>query len=118
MYAILSSQGEMTLREVVKECHDDKFAPIVVIKNGENTVIPLFNSDSVLRRFVERNLPKDWIFGSVSLTIRDLHWMEAKSWKFHVFEHPRKLKDIADFDVGILEYEEAPSVLKESKSSF
>lgn len=112
MYAVLCTQGEMTAKELLKECPENKFAPVLVMRNEEGTIVPVFKSEDMAARFTKRNLPKEWgIFGAIPLTIRDCEWMEEKQWKFCLLTFPRKLVDVVEFDIEILEYEESPDVL-------
>ena len=111
MFAILCTQGEMTARELFKECKENKFAPILIMRNEEGTIVPIFHNQDTAHKFTKRNVPKEWaIFGAVQLTPRDCEWMEMKGWKFCLLDFPRKLKDVVDFDVEILEYDEVPDV--------
>lgn len=111
MFAVLCTQGEMTAFQVLKECRKDKFAPILVMRNEGESVVPLFPSQKVAARFVDRNLPKEWgVTGAVQVTEQDLEFLEGKGHRFCLLNFPRKLTDIVEFDIEILEYVEAPAI--------
>jgi hypothetical protein len=114
MYAVLCTQGHMTVQEIMRECRENRFSPILsmVAHGDDEVIIPVSKNQNVLQKFAKRNLPKSWgLGGAVALTDRDLKWLESKGFKFCNLEFPRKLKDVVEFDIEILEYEEAPDVM-------
>lgn len=112
IYAVLCSQGEMSVQELFRECRQNKFAPILVMRQDDGpTIVPCFKTQETTYKFVKRNIPKEWaVFGAVELTVQDLEWMESKGWQFSLMDFPRKLTDVVDFDVEILEYDDEPMV--------
>lgn len=113
MFGILCTQGHMSPRQIKTECVEQKFAPLLVMKaNGdEDTILPVFTSQHTAMKFARRNLPKAWgLGGAVVLTQRDLDWFRDKGFAFSQMSFPRKLKDVVDFDIEILEYDESPDI--------
>ena len=111
MYVILCGQDHMSYSDMAKECSTGKWLPILVMRTGEeSTIVPVFESVNTAIGFIRRNLPKDWICGTVPLRMRDAEWMDEHHWKAIKFDFPRKLKDIVEFDVEILEYEKEHNV--------
>ena len=74
-------------------------------KKEPETVVPVFDSTQIAAKFAKRNLPHDWLCGSVILRRRDAEWMDNKGWRAKKLDYPRKLANTVDFDIEILEYE-------------
>jgi hypothetical protein len=108
---VLCTQGEMSLGEVLRECRNDCWVPLLVMRPDEGPpVVPVFPLEETARDFARRNLPKKWVHGAVALTDRDLEWMDSKGWDVVRYDFPRKLKDVVEFDIEILEFDEPPEV--------
>jgi hypothetical protein len=97
----------MTAKEIKEECISGKWLPILVMRTNseDNPIVPMFDSVSVVSKFIKRNLPPNWLCGIVDLCPQDAQWMDSKGWKAIKFDYPRKMKDIVDFDVEIIEFE-------------
>jgi hypothetical protein len=95
----------MTAQEMKVECGTQKWVPILVIREKDRPIVPVFEDPHIAMRFARRNLPEEWFCGTVELDIRDAKWMDKKGWQAIKFTYPRVLKDVFVFDVEILEYE-------------
>jgi hypothetical protein len=97
----------MSAQEIRAECAIEKWLPILVMrpKNEPGTVVPVFDSAYVAHKFAKRNLPSNWLCGTVVLRRRDAEWMDDKGWRAKKLDYPRKLTNVVDFDIEILEYE-------------
>jgi hypothetical protein len=102
----------MSYRDMAKECKDDKFLPILVMRVKDEVIIPVFSLVNVAVGFIKRNLPQEWVCGVVVLGLEEAQRMDAKGWKAIEYRFPRKLRDIVDFDVEILECEKVSINLK------
>ena len=101
----------MSVRDVVAECVPGKWVPLLVMRHEGKVILPLFTETSVARRFVERNVGRKWISGTVNVTLEDAKWIDDKGWAPAVYEFPRRLKEAVEFDVEILEYEDDREVV-------
>ena len=101
----------MTVTDVQKECVFEKWVPLMVMRMNDKVILPCFRHTDVARRFIERNLPKGTVCGVVNLTIRDAEWIDEKGWSPAVYDFPRKLTDVVEFDVEILEYDSDHEVI-------
>jgi len=105
LYAIVCTQGNMKLQDIRNECLAQKWVPLLVFHQDDKTILPLFESATVARRFSERNLPKKWLTGAVNLDLRDGEIIGKKDIQCVVYQFPQKLKDFVEFDVEIHEYD-------------
>jgi len=97
----------MSAQEVKAECGVEKWLPILVMRSEKEPgpVVPVFDSPHVAAKFARRNLPSNWLCGIIDLRRRDAEWMDSRGWRAKKLDYPRKLKDVVDFDIEILEYE-------------
>jgi hypothetical protein len=112
MFAVISTDGQLGLKELEKECCKGKWIPLCVLKNRETGEIylPIFNLEDICRRFAIRNLPKEWSKGSVLLTQEDYQKLDSKGFKFMLFDFPRIVNDDRDYELTfeIHEFDEQP----------
>lgn len=106
MYAIVCTQGEMSFKDVKDECVSGKWIPILVMRVDGETIIPLFESQQMAYRFRARNLPKKWICGVINVPLAEAQWLDSKGFKAVTFRYPRKLGDIVEFDIEVMECQE------------
>lgn len=105
-YCLFCTQNHMTRKELKEECSQGKWLPMLIMRTEDNDIIlPCFDTVEIARQFIRRNLPKDWVCGTVDLHKKGAQWMDAHGWKAIKFTFPRKLKDVVQFDVEILEFE-------------
>ena len=110
-YCILCAQNYMTYQDMVKECTKEKWLPVLVMRAAEDTpIVPVFDNIETANKFIKRNLPKDWLCGTIPMSLRDATWMDEHGWKAIKFSFPRRLTDVVKFDVEILEYEQNHNV--------
>jgi hypothetical protein len=95
----------MTKKEFREECSSGKWLPILVMRTEEKIIVPIFDTALMAGQFVKRNLPQNWLCGVVDLQVKDAQLMDDRGWEAIKFTFPRKLKDVVDFDVEILEFE-------------
>lgn len=102
----------MSLNDISKECVKQKWVPLLVYrrKGSEQPILPIFALLDTARAFSKRNLPKDWLKGTVSLTDVDIEEIKSRGWVMESFDYPRKMKDLPDIEFGleIHEFAEEP----------
>ena len=112
MFALISTDGQLGIKELEKECVKGKWIPLCVLKNRqtEEIYLPIFNLEDICRRFAVRNLPKDWSKGSVLLTQEDYLALDQKGWKFMIFDFPRVVNNDSEYELtfAIHEFLEQP----------
>lgn len=84
MIAILRTDGEITPKEISKECRQEKWIPLAS-KDGK---VILFNDQDTANSFIKRNIPKHHIRGSIRLTKTELDNIPNKL----VLEFPNKME--------------------------
>jgi hypothetical protein len=104
IYAIVCAQNEMSYQDVAKECTQEKWVPLLVMRADDDLIIPLFEDVRIAKQFAKRNLPESWLSGVVNITEDDAAFIDAKGWNHVLYNYPRKVKDIVKFDIEILEY--------------
>ena len=96
----------MSFRDILKECKEQNWIPILVMRSGDETIVPLFNFASIAHKFAKRNLPKKWFssgrLGSMQVTPDDEELMKAKGWTLLPMTFPRKMD--YEFDIEVWEY--------------
>lgn len=106
LFALVCTQGHMKFEEIQKECVPGKWAPLVVYRQDDKTILPLFESPKLARRFAERNLPKEWLTGIVNLNPPDGAILDKKGILQKLFTvFPNKLTDIVEFDIVVHEFD-------------
>ena len=103
MLCILCGQGHMSYQDMLKECQSENWLPVLVMRMNGQTILPMFPNERLAAGFIRRNLPKEWTTGVIAITSEDADQMDEKGWKAIEFTFPRKVKDIVEFDVEVIE---------------
>lgn len=104
LFAIVCGQNHMSKKDMMTECKAEKWVPILVMRPDENyCMVPLFQDHRMCYRFAKRNLPPDWICGVIPI---EVEWLSDRGWEPLLYGYPHKVKDLTQFDVEILEFEE------------
>lgn len=101
MFAILCTDGQMSVNDVAKECVSGQWAPLLVYRHkGDQTpIIPMFEDAFTAHSFAKRNMKPP--FGAVRLSDEDLASIKVKGWITDLMQFPRKLKDRQDIELGL-----------------
>lgn len=118
-FFMFATFGEMTVKNIVDECHVQRWLPVLVARPKEpqgQTLIPCFNTRDHAMQFGFRNLSKKHLFGTLNLATPErakleAEWVAKRGWKIELFTHPRLIKNQYDFDVEIIETDAAPNIL-------
>jgi hypothetical protein len=110
MISIICTDGQLGLTEIQKECVKGKWIPLLVLKQNNNLILPIFNLVEIARKFIKRNLPKEWNHGCVFLCEDDIVAIKKRDWKIEIFDFPRKVNENPEIELGfeIHEFEEEP----------
>jgi hypothetical protein len=120
-WLVFATLGEMKITDVIRECQPGSWAPVLVFRDGDKTVVPILATQDHAIRFAQRNLPKGQVFGTVVLTSEDVEKISkeftAKGFTFVELSHPKKMASKAD--VEVYEFVSAPDVygIKSDSSS-
>jgi hypothetical protein len=100
----------MDLSEVRNECVPGKWVPIFGFRSNseDSPTIPLFHNEETAKKFIKRNLPKEWWHGGVELTDADIEWMKSKGWILKEMNFPHLVTNYK-YGVEILEFSEQPN---------
>ena len=103
-YAIVSTEGQMSHFDVLRECPQGWLPVLVFRKRGEaRSVIPTFVDSAVAHRFRQRNLPKGWVCGVVELSREEIAELARRGVREWPCTYPHKVRDYSEFCVEILE---------------
>jgi len=110
MIAIICTDGQLSHKDIQRECIKQKWIPLLTLKSQEKTILPVFNLADIAYKFVVRNLPKEWKHGCVHLTNDDIATIIKKNWTIQPMDFPRKIKDNPEFEMSfeIHEFTEEP----------
>jgi hypothetical protein len=112
MIAIICTDGQMGIDDLQKECVSGKWIPLLVLRDRKTKEIhlPVFNLEDVVRKFVGRNLPKNWKHGCVYLADDDIATIIENGWQFMPMDFPRKVNEHPDYELSfeIHEFSEEP----------
>lgn len=106
-WTVMYTQGMMTKRNIIDECHRQGWAPFLAFKEGETFIVPVFAKDDVARRFAKRNIPKDHLWGLVAPTDEEWNFIRERGWELREFSYPHRLE--AALDVVIVEFHAKPN---------
>lgn len=104
MFAILATDGQVSINEVHYECAPGKWIPIFVYRDAKNPdvpVVPLFHQEKDAKTFIKRNVPAEWVRGGVHVTARDIAWMRKQGWQIEEMSYPRRMTDLKDIQFGV-----------------
>ena len=70
MMAILCTDGQLKLREVERECVNQKWIPLLTFKleKDESIYLPIFSIEDTAKSFIKRNLPRSWTHAGIYLS--------------------------------------------------
>ena len=104
-YVPLTTSNEMSVADVVRECHAEKWAPVIVMKTENRIVVPVFSLHDVAMKFIFRNFGKIVEPTSGTIGINEEHFdiFINKGWEVEIFNFPRK---ITTLEIEIVEIPE------------
>lgn len=115
MMAILCTDGQLGINDVIKECISQKWIPILTYKHKESTEIyvPIFSIQETAKDFIKRNLPKKWLKACIHLSDAEIQTINRLNWKLEHFSFPRKIAENPMIKLGfeIIDFQEEPSFL-------
>lgn len=117
-YFVFATLGEMTVKDIIGECHAQGWVPVLVARAKEPaapTLVPSFATKEQALKFGQRNLGKTHVFGVLTLTAEErarleADWVAQRGWKIEYLDHPRLLKNTHQLDVEVFELLEKPDV--------
>jgi len=104
-YVPLTTNNEMSVAEVVRECHSENWAPVIVMKIEDRTIVPFFKQHDTAMKFIFRNFGKKVrpTSGTIGLNEEHFEIFTNKGWEIEIWDFPRK---IATLEIGIVEIPE------------
>lgn len=105
MISIICTDGQLGVNEIKKECIAGKWIPLLVLRKGEDVILPVFNLIDIAKNFTKRNLPKEWKHGCVYLCKDDIAAIIKKGWKIEPFNFPKKINENIEIEMGFEIYE-------------
>jgi|3_EtaG_2_1085321.scaffolds.fasta_scaffold00152_5 hypothetical protein len=94
----ISSDGQMTGQEMMRELREHRIAPILVLEI-DGVTVPMFSTKIIAQKFAKRNTHRDYIIGTLEASAEDMKKIEEAGWKVQIFNFPVK----RDTSVRVLE---------------
>jgi len=115
MMAILCTDGQLEVNDVIKECVSQKWIPILTYryKNSEEIYVPIFSIQDTAKDFIKRNLPKKWLKACICLSDNEIETIKSFNWNLEHFSFPRKIAENPAIVLGfeIIEFQQQPDFL-------
>lgn len=112
MMAILCSDGQMALQDVIKECVHQKWIPLLTFryKDKEEIYLPIFSIQDTAKDFIKRNLPKKWIKACIELSNHEINTINSLNLRMEHFSFPRKISENPSIIMGfeIIDFQHEP----------
>lgn len=113
MIAALCSNGQIELGELSTDCRKDKWIPIAILRDkNDSVIVPTFVHETIVKKFCKRNFPKNWVIGAVLLSDNDLAFIRNKGWKIMILDYPKLFTSHPDYklDFEIIEFADEPNL--------
>lgn len=119
-YLLFTTVGELKFEEVVAECQEEGWVPVLIVRppiGGGPPLIPVFPTREVALRFAQRNLPKGHLHGVTTLPDADMHvirddWIAKRGWRFEFLSYARRMPKDYTVDVEVLELTSKPDIYR------
>ena len=112
MFALLYTDGQLKINDIIKECIAQKWIPLFVFREISSSILtlPIFECEELAKSFMKRNLPKKWCHGTILLSDEDKDTMIEKGWNLQTYTFPNKISDRRDIQIGfeIFEMDQSP----------
>jgi hypothetical protein len=116
MFAVLCSDGAITVEDVTGACRREQWVPLAVTRpRGQpeaNPTLLLFDNERTARKFAMKNFPKDWLVSVVQLADADHEWVKNRGWLTEKIDYPRTMNSHPDYELtyAVLEFRNVPDV--------
>lgn len=107
-YVPLTTENVMSVSDMVRECHVEKWSPIIVIQyNDGRIVVPTFRNHHTAMKFIFRNFGKKVKNTSGTIGVNKEHFelFEQKNWEIEIFDFPKLFKNRKDANLEIEVFE-------------
>ncbi len=88
-WVVIYPTKDVTLRDLQTECRQDNWAPVLILRNGDRIVVPMFRDVKVCQAFIKRNLPVGEMVGFMGASEVDLKTYTDKGWEVEWLTHPK-----------------------------
>tara|TARA_Y100001934_G_C12066497_1_gene637958 strand:- start:213 stop:569 length:357 start_codon:yes stop_codon:yes gene_type:complete len=112
-YGIIFNDGNLSMSDFKKECQEESWLPLTVIRQEDKTMVPIFRNPETAHKFMKRNFNvREVLTGLLALTEEDITNAKDKGWEILELKWPNKYKDRAGhkIDVEIFEISSKPDV--------
>jgi len=113
-YGIIFNDGNLSIGDFKKECQQESWLPLTVIRQDDETSVPIFTNPETAHKFMKRNFKaREVLTGLLMLTDKDIENIKDKGGKVLDLKWPNKYKDRKDcqIDVEIFEIDSKPDVM-------
>lgn len=100
-FALIRTSNELKIHDLRNECQQEKWAPVLVLRYPNRTVIPLFTNVQIARKFLRRNVPRNEICGVMGMIDEDTQIFINRGWEIDWHHHPRKYVDRPDIQIDV-----------------
>lgn len=104
-YVPLTTENQMSVEDIIRECHKEKWAPVVVIKYENRTVVPVFRNHDTAMKFIFRNFGKSVkpTSGTIGIDKVDFDIFTNKGWEVEILDFPRKFTNLASLEIETID---------------
>ncbi len=105
----LTIRDEMSILDVINECHKDNWSPVIVIRYEDGrTVVPVFRTYDTAMKFIFRNFGGKKFkktSGTIGMNKEHLELFTSKGWEVEVMDFPKKFTDRKDASLYVDAFE-------------
>lgn len=110
VWLVWSTLGEMTREEVVKECGEGSWAPLVIWREGDKIVVPWFGDQETAIKFCKRNFGTKICWGTLDMVLTDVEKLDKMGWEFRKFTFPNIVKDRVKLEIEVFQLCAQPTI--------
>jgi len=90
MYVAISSDGQMSGAEMLKELQEARICPVMTYVENEERIVPLFVSADTAQKFAKRNTSRGDTIGTMFVREEDKQQLIDRGLKIEVLSFPKK----------------------------
>lgn len=93
--------GLVTFQELRKEFQPENNAPVLILKHGDEIIIPLFRDPTICLNFIRRNTPKYHIVGVMGMSEVDTKKFTERGWNIDWHTYPKLYTSRPGYEISV-----------------
>jgi hypothetical protein len=90
MYLAISSDGQLSRQEMLRELSENRICPVMVYEEAGVQVVPVFATPTLARDFAKRNTPRAYAIGTLAATEEELEALRQDGFEIRELPWPNK----------------------------